>query len=91
MKTIWRRPAWLYPVFWLLSKWDLYFPVMGQDVPATLAISPGRNQAGEAIQVWERGFFFLNHVRRRFSSTVLFDSRTRMIVELQGMNNAFED
>ncbi len=57
MQTISRRPAWLYPVFWLLSKWDLFFPETGQDVPAPLTISPGRNQAGEAIQVQEHGIF----------------------------------
>ena len=57
MQTVSRRPALLYPVFWLLSKWDLFFPETGQDFPATLTISPGRNQAGEAIQVQEHGFF----------------------------------
>ena len=91
MQTIWRRPAWLYPVFWLLSKWDLFFPETGQNIPATLIISPGRNPAGEAIQVWERSFFFPNRVRRRYRSTMLYDSRSRMVVELQGRNNIFEE
>ena len=91
MQTIWHRPGWLFPIFWLLSKWDLFFPETGENIPAALTISSGRDQAGEPIQVWERSFYFPNRVRRRYRSTMLYDAGSKRTIELQGRNNIFEE
>lgn len=91
MQTIWHRPGWLYPVLWLLSKWDLIFPETGKDVPANLTISSQSDQAGEPVQVWERTFYFAVRIRRRYRSIMLFDAGSKRIVKLQGRNNIFEE
>jgi uncharacterized protein DUF4166 len=91
MKTIWHRPAWLYPVFWLLSKGDVLFPETGENIPTVLIVSAQRNEKGEPIQIWERTFHFPNHIRRHYKSTMSYDSASKRISELQGPGNIFEE
>jgi hypothetical protein len=91
MKTIWHRPAWLYPIFWLLSKADVLFPETGENIPTVLVVSSKRNEKGEPIQTWERTFHFPNHIRRHYKSTMYYDPESKRISELQGPRDIFEE
>ena len=46
MYRVWRRPAWLWPVFWLLARPNILFPETGTDIPATMIIRAGRDRRG---------------------------------------------
>lgn len=83
MERVWHRPAWLWPVFWLLSRWDLFFPETGENIPTTLVITTDRDSDGTPFQTWERTFLFPG-VERRYRSVMRYDAETNRIVELQG-------
>lgn len=91
MKRIWHRPAWLWPVFWLLALGDILFPETGENIPTSLVVTPSRNQEGQPIQTWERTFHFPKRKRRRYSSTMVYDPSSKRVIELQGPKNAFEE
>src|SRR5215211_1083584 len=46
MDRIWHRPAWLWPVFWLLIWIDLLFPETGTQIPATMTVTGRRTSNG---------------------------------------------
>lgn len=91
MKRIWHRPRWLWPVFWLLAKGDVLSPETGENIPTTLIVRTQRDQTGEPVQIWERTFHFPDHVRRRYTSTMVYDPNSKRMIELQGPRNAFEE
>ena len=90
MARVWHKPRWIGPVFRLLSRADVLFPETGRDIPTTLVVKPGWNRRGEAMQTWDRTFYFPGR-RRHFRSVMEADIPTARVVELQGPRNALEE
>jgi hypothetical protein len=88
MDRVWHRPAWLWPVFWLLTRPNILFPETGADVPATMTIVAGRDGHGQSHQRWDRTFAF--RTPRRFDAIMGYDSERGQIVELFGRRELLE-
>src|SRR5262245_44842588 len=82
MDRIWRRPAWLWPIFWLLSRPRILFPETGSDVPATMFIVAGRDSLGRPYQRWCRTFAFTPP--RHFDARMGYDPVRGQVVEWFG-------
>jgi hypothetical protein len=90
MDRIWRRPSWLWPIFWLLAKWNIFYPEVGTNVPTVLTINSKYIEDQVPIQIWQRTFHFPGS-RRRYLSTMLYNSKISKIIELQGPGNRFHE
>lgn len=88
MDRIWHRPAWLWPIFWLLTRPSILFPEVGIDVPATMLIVAGRDRRGQPCQRWDRTFAF--RTPRRFDAVMGFDPERGQVVELFGRRELLE-
>ena len=88
MDHVWRRPAWLWPVFWLLTRPDILFPETGTDVPATMTIVAGRDGRGRPYQRWSRTFAFTPP--RHFVATMGYDPERGQVVEWFGRTGRLE-
>jgi hypothetical protein len=82
MDRVWRRPAWLWPVFWLLTRSNILFPETGTDVPATMIITAGRDENRRPYQRWSRTFAFTPP--RHFDATMGYDQERGQVVEWFG-------
>ena len=89
MDTIWRRHAWLWPMFSMLARADILFPETGRDIPAEMIVRNYRTEDGRPWQSWERTFDF-GHVRRRFDACVTFDPRRGQTIEHTGPGGRLE-
>jgi hypothetical protein len=76
MHQIWRRHAWLRPLFMMLAWADILFPETGRDVPASMTIEPD----GHGGDVWQRTFAFARE--RRFNATMVY--RGSSVIERLG-------
>ena len=88
MDWVWRRPSWLWPVFWLLTRPRILFPETGADVPATMIVAAGRDRRGRPYQRWSRTFAF--SPPRQFDATMAYDAARGQIVELFGRAGQLE-
>jgi hypothetical protein len=88
MERIWHRPAWLWPVFWLLTRPNILFPEVGTDVPAKMTIVAERDGHGQPCQRWDRTFAF--RTPRRFDAVMGYDPERGQIVELFGRRELLE-
>ncbi len=91
MDRICHRPAALWPVFWLLSKGEIFFPEMGSGIPAALTIESTRDSSGAPVQTWERTFRFPNGPVRKYRSTMHIDPGTGLLAERQGPGDRLEE
>lgn len=91
MRRVWRRPRWLWPVFWLLSLGDVLFPETGEHIPTTLTVTAARDVDGTPVAIWQRTFHFPRHRRRRYTSVMRYDHRTGHVAELQGPHHIFQE
>ena len=82
MDRVWRRRRWLWPLFWLLARADILFPETGEHVPASLTISPERDQQGRVGHAWRRVFRF--PTERRFNAVMGYDDTLQRVVEWLG-------
>jgi hypothetical protein len=87
MDRVWRRSAWLWPFFWLLAYANILFPETGNDIPASMVITAGRDKDGQPYHSWRRTFNF--KTRRRFNATMIYDQRLRRVVEKMGPGGMF--
>ena len=88
MDRVWRRPAWLWPVFWLLARSNILFPETGTDVPATMTITAGRDESRHPYQRWSRTFAFTPP--RHFDATMGYDLERGQVVEWFGRAGRLE-
>jgi len=89
MDMVWRRHAWLWPMFSILARADILFPETGEDIPAQMIVRNYRTEDGRPWQTWERTFDF-GHVRRRFDARVTFDPRRGETLEHTGPGGRLE-
>jgi uncharacterized protein (TIGR01777 family) len=89
MDTVWRRHAWLWPMFSILARANTLFPETGRDIPAQMTVRNHRTEDGRPWQTWERIFDF-GHVRRRFDARVTFDARSGQVLEHTGPGGRLE-
>jgi hypothetical protein len=82
MHQIWRRHAWLRPLFMMLAWADILFPETGRDVPASMTIEPD----GHGGDVWQRTFAFARE--RRFNATMVY--RGSSVIERLGPHGMLE-
>src|SRR5262249_1264730 len=47
MMEVWRRPAWIAPLFWLLGAAGILSGQTGRNIPTTVTIRAGRDADGE--------------------------------------------
>lgn len=83
METIWHRPRWIRPLLGLLTWWAILFPETGNDVPAEMLVTAGRDRHGRPCQVWQRSFAFEQR-QRHFNAVKVYDARRRAVVERLG-------
>ena len=79
---VWRRPAWLAPLFWGMSAAGLLVGQVGRNIPTTVIIRAGRDANGEPYHRFERIFQFARP--ERFVTTAVFDARFQSIVDRTG-------
>jgi hypothetical protein len=79
---IWRRPAWLAPLFWGTGAAGILVAQTGHAIPTTVLIRAGIGAAGLPYHRFERIF----HFRRaaRFITTTVYDPRFQSIVDWVG-------
>jgi hypothetical protein len=82
MELVWHRPHWLWPLFWLLTCFDLLFPETGTEIRATMTVSGWRSATGEGYHTRERTFAFPR--LRRFNAVMVYDLRHNRVVERLG-------
>lgn len=82
MYRIWHRPAFLRPLFWALGKIGILVPYNAVDVPTTLVVTPGRNDAYGVYHVWDRTLTFDNPIR--FRTTIIYEPLLQEVVDLVG-------
>jgi hypothetical protein len=88
MARVWHRPAWLWPIFWALSRGDVLFPETGVNVPTTVVVAASRTCDGTPSATWLRTFFFPG-CARHFISVVQYDNATGHVIEVAGLYRAF--
>jgi hypothetical protein len=79
---IWRRPAWLAPVFWGMGAAGVLIAQTGRDIPTTVSISAGRDPSVMPYHRLERTFRFARP--ERFVTTTIFDAHFQSIVDRAG-------
>ncbi len=84
MDTVWRRWRWLWPMFWLLAKGDIFFPETGEDIPVRLVISSHTDVHGRPYQSWQRTFRFPNGTVRRFNAVISYEVKHDRLIESSG-------
>ena len=85
MDKVWHRPTWLWPLFWILSWFDILFPETGTNIPASMKIIGGRDKYNQPFQRWNRTFTFKKS--RYFNATMAYDEKQQCIVEWLGPIN----
>jgi hypothetical protein len=83
MQDIW-YPAWLTPVFWLLSAAGILVPTRGHAVPTTLEVIPQRDESGRPQQAWNRTFRVSTLQHSHFNTVVIYDENIGYAVDLVG-------
>lgn len=83
MQNVWHRPAWLWPLFWFLSFFNILFPEQGQAVPAQMQIVGERNRKQQPMHYWLRTFTF-PRVRRHFNAVMMYDEGLQTVTEKMG-------
>ena len=84
MRRVWHRPAWLWPVFWLLAQVNVIFPETGKDIPTQLVVRSGRDALGRPIHIWDRTFSFPGPVYRHYVAAMAGDLTAGRMVERMG-------
>lgn len=79
---VWRRPAWLAPVFWGMGAAGVLIAQTGRDIPTTVSISAGRYPSGLPYHRFERTFHFARPAC--FVTTTVYDPRFGRIVDYAG-------
>lgn len=83
MKTIKVGPKFLYPIFWLGTKYKLLFPEHGMNIPFQILNTPMVGANGEDQIHWERVFYF-GTKKRYFNATMSIDSKRHIIKDYLG-------
>ena len=91
MTRVWHRPRLMWFPLWVLSKFDIFFPETGTDIPCVLEIRTAPGPDGSATQTWTRTFHFPGGRRRRYRSTMAGVHGTAYVDELQGPGDRFEE
>jgi hypothetical protein len=82
MERVWRHGRWLWPLFWLATRFEMLFPETGRHVPVLVEIHSQVTDR-ESIQTWQRTFEF-SRTKRHFTSRMAYDRGLKRIVELVG-------
>jgi hypothetical protein len=85
---IWRRPAWLAPVFWGMGAAGVLIAQTGRNIPTTVCISAGRDPSGLPYHRFERTFHFARPAR--FVTTTVYDPRFGRIVDYAAPGQALQ-
>ncbi|WP_431802325.1 DUF4166 domain-containing protein [Halobacillus andaensis] len=83
MRNIIGGPKWLYPLFFLGTKWKLLFPDSGQYIPFTIKNTSKTGKNGEPQVHWERIFHF-NKKSRYFNALMSLDESQNIIKDYLG-------
>ena len=79
---VWRRPAWLAPLFWGMSAAGVLVGQAGRNIATTVIIRAGRDASGEPYHRFERTFHFARP--EQFVTTAVYDSHFQSIVDRTG-------
>jgi membrane protein len=82
LDRIWHRPAWIQPLLWLLARAGVLFAETGENVPAHITVSAGRDGNGEPCHIWRRTFDF--PAPRHLHSRLSYDAGLGRLVEYFG-------
>ncbi|MCL4867879.1 MAG: DUF4166 domain-containing protein [Anaerolineae bacterium] len=82
MHTIWHKPKWLKPLFYLLGKLGILVPKTGENIPTKLEVVPGYLPDGQPYHEWNRTFAFPDPVQ--FFTRVVYDHQQDNLADLVG-------
>ncbi|UTR06129.1 DUF4166 domain-containing protein [Alkalihalobacillus sp. LMS6] len=85
MDQVWGGAFYMKPALQILAKKHLTFKERGENIPFVLENVAYRNQSGIECFAWLRSFQFTN-VERRFDATMIYDAKTRRIVDYLGID-----
>lgn len=83
MKKISGGPFWLYPFFFLGTKWKLLFPEYGENISFVIKNTPRKGKNGEEQVHWERIFYF-DKKKRYFNALMSLDEERSIIKDYLG-------
>lgn len=86
MDQVWHRPRWLWPLLWLAARFDILFPEVGSQIPATMIVRGERDGAQRPRQQWLRTFAF--PTLRHFNAIMAYDDTLGCVVEFMGPGRA---
>ena len=79
---VWHRPFWLWPVFLLLTWFEIFFPETGENIFTRLQIIGGRDSEGQPYHNWNRTFKFGRD--RFFNARMTYNKELQAVTERMG-------
>lgn len=88
MISIWHKPRWLKPLFWLLAKNGILLSQMGDHIPTVMDVGAFRGEDGFPYHTWFRTIYFTHP--EKFNTTLVYEPSIDRIADFVGPNKAIQ-